>query len=120
MPDKTIKEMTYNLIESDDLLSYDETTRALYPASLLVELSKAWGGNPLSPYGNKDAYNTTINCNKKSLASTINLMSKLKPFIDENAYFSYDEKKVRIRKFFIFSYLHLLISFHLLNILFFL
>lgn len=93
MPDGQIKEMTYGLIESDPL-GYDEIIRALYPAQLLVELSKVWGGNPIAPYGNKNAYNTTIESNKKALSSTIKLMSKLKEFIDEKIDFAFNEEEM--------------------------
>lgn len=92
MPDGQVKEVSYGVIESDHL-AYDEIIRALYPAQLLVELSKVWGGNPIAPYGNKEAYTTTIDCNKKALAGSIKLMSKMKEIIDGKIDFAYNEKK---------------------------
>ena len=93
LPDGQIKQMTYSLAESSDQ-AFDDGIRALYPEAILIELSKVWGGNPIAPYGNKDAYNSTINSNKKALISTIKLMSKYKKLIDENALFEYNEEEV--------------------------
>ena len=93
LPDGQTKQMTYILTESADQ-AFDDGLKALYPAAILIELSRVWGGNPIAPYGNKKAYNNTINVNKKALVSTIRLMSRLKKLIDEDALVEYDIDEV--------------------------
>jgi hypothetical protein len=52
------KSTGYRIIESSDTSGYGDLLRRTFPGVLLVELSKM-GGNPISPYGDKNnIYNT--------------------------------------------------------------
>ena len=71
----------YGLIDDPDIEGTDELLRILYPAVLLIELSKM-GGNPIAPYGDISGnYTSVMKNNMQASSKVIKLLPKMYDFI---------------------------------------
>lgn len=65
----------YKKIESADNTGYGDLLRRTFPGILLIELSRM-GGNPISPYGDKNNIYNTLNENFKGIESLLSYFKK--------------------------------------------
>ena len=70
----------YGIIEDPDFNATDELLRVIYPATILVELSKM-GGNPIGPYGDITNYERVMNDNMIASSHVIRELPKMQDFL---------------------------------------